>query len=97
MYVCSFYTVCAFPYSRLLKAASTHYLGGQDSSVYYPCLVLVTREKRSPVATFTPQCLLLSVHMSVRLFVCLYAQLRSTLSDLMKENESHKGVVAADL
>lgn len=31
---------------------------------------LVTRENRSPVATFTPQCPLLSVHMSVRLFVC---------------------------
>lgn len=29
---------------------------------------LVTRENASPVATLTPQCPLLSVHMSVRLF-----------------------------
>lgn len=45
---------------------------------------LVTRENRSPVATFTPQCSLLSVHMSVRLSVCLSvcpAQMQSVWSD----------------
>lgn len=32
-YTVRFYTVAAFPYRSLLKAASTHYLSGQDSAL----------------------------------------------------------------
>lgn len=62
-----------------MKAASTHHLAGQD------CLVSVTREK-SPVATFTPQCpLLSSICQSFCLFVRLHARLESCHPDLMTE------------